>query len=544
MAAKTLLITGMTCDHCAATVEKALTGLSGVDARVSFSNETAQVEFEDGVSTETLLKTVQDAGFGATLLDDVNRETRQGGNNGLHVAIIGSGSGAFAAAITAAENGARVTVIESGTLGGTCVNVGCVPSKIMIRAAHVAHNHHNHPFDGLPRYAVDVNRQALLAQQTGRVEELRQSKYQDILDSIPGISLVQGKAHFEDGKRIVIKTPSGDNKTFCPDRILIATGASPAIPSIPGLKDSPFWTSTDALNAENLPDHLLVIGSSVVAVELAQAFRRLGSEVTVLARHTLMLKHDPALGEGLQKAFEAEGIRVLTHMEARNVKYQENQFELDTPAGKLVGDRLLVAAGRTPNTSDLNLKAAGVVTDERGAIVVDERMQTNVEHIYGAGDCTNQPQFVYVAAAAGTRAAINMTDGNAQLDLTVVPEVTFTDPQVAVVGVDEVAARNAKLNIESRILTLDNVPRALVNFETQGFIKLVADADTGRLIGAQVLASAGGEVIQAAALAIRNQMTVMELGDQLFPYLTMVEGLKLCSQTFTKDVKMLSCCAG
>ncbi len=196
MAAKTLLITGMTCDHCAATVEKALNGLSGVDARVSFSNETAQVEFEDGVSTETLLKTVQDAGFGATLLDDVKRETRQGGNDGLHVAIIGSGSGAFAAAITAAENGARVTVIESGTLGGTCVNVGCVPSKIMIRAAHVAHNHHNHPIDGLPRYSPEVDRGALVAQQTGRVEELRQAKYQDILDSIPDISLVQGKAHF------------------------------------------------------------------------------------------------------------------------------------------------------------------------------------------------------------------------------------------------------------------------------------------------------------------------------------------------------------
>ena len=199
MATKALLVTGMTCDHCAVTIEKALNGLSGVDARVSFSDETAHVKFDDGISTETLLKTVQDAGFGATLLDDVKREIRQGGNDGLHIAIIGSGSGAFAAAITAAENGARVTIIESGTLGGTCVNVGCVPSKIMIRAAHVAHNHENHPFDGLPRYSPKVDREALVAQQTGRVEELRQAKYQDILDSIPGISLVQGRAHFDKG---------------------------------------------------------------------------------------------------------------------------------------------------------------------------------------------------------------------------------------------------------------------------------------------------------------------------------------------------------
>ena len=158
-------------------------------------------------------------------------------------------------------------------------------------------------------------------------------------------------------------------------------------------------------------------------------------------------------------------------------------------------------------------------------------------------DCTDQPQFVYVAATAGTRAAINMTGGEAALDLTAMPAVVFTDPQVATVGYTEAGARNGGIETDSRLLTLDNVPRALANFDTRGFIKLVTDT-TGHLIGVQAVAPEAGELIQTAALAIRHRMTVQELADQLFPYLTMVEGLKLAAQTFSKDVKQLSCCAG
>ncbi|HYY16629.1 MAG TPA: FAD-dependent oxidoreductase, partial [Gammaproteobacteria bacterium] len=186
----------------------------------------------------------------------------------------------------------------------------------------------------------------------------------------------------------------------------------------------------------------------------------------------------------------------------------------------------------------------GVEMDERGAIRVDDHMRTSIPHIYAAGDCTTHPPFVYVAAAAGTRAAINMTGGNAALDLATMPAVIFTDPQVATVGLTEAQAAERGIEAESRMLTLNNVPRALANFDTWGFIKLVAERESGRLLGAQVLAAEGGEIIQTATLAIRNRMTIQALADQLFPYLTMVEGLKLCAQTFTRDVKQLSCCAG
>jgi len=204
----------------------------------------------------------------------------------------------------------------------------------------------------------------------------------------------------------------------------------------------------------------------------------------------------------------------------------------------------MLATGRAPNTRGLNLDAAGVAVDAQGAIAIDPGMHTNAPNIYAAGDCTDQPQFVYVAAAAGTPAAINMTGGEAALDLTAMPAVVFTDPQVATVGVTEAEAKQNGLETESRTLTLDNVPRALANFNTRGFIKLVAEAESGRLLGVQAVAPEAGELIQTAALAIRNRMTVQELADQLFPYLTMVEGLKLAAQTFSKDVTKLSCCAG
>jgi len=185
-----------------------------------------------------------------------------------------------------------------------------------------------------------------------------------------------------------------------------------------------------------------------------------------------------------------------------------------------------------------------VQLDERGAIVIDGGMRTSAPDIYAAGDCTNQPQFVYVAAAAGTRAAINMTGGDVRLNLDTMPTVVFTEPQVATVGYSEAQAHRAGIETDNRTLTLDNVPRALVNFDTHGFIKLVAEAGTGRLIGVQAVAPEAGELIQTAAIAIRARMTVQDLADQLFPYLTMVEGLKLAAQTFSKDVKQLSCCAG
>jgi len=558
-----LRITGMTCESCAAHVKEALERVPGVrSAEVSFAKGNATLAMTAETSTHALLAAVAGLGYRAALADAPSAPPRGGlldrvrewvgggnetghGNGNLHIAVIGSGGAAMAAALKAVEQGARVTLIERGTIGGTCVNVGCVPSKIMIRAAHIAHLRAASPFDeGIAAATPAILRERLLAQQQARVEELRHAKYESILDGNPSISVLHGEARFRDGHTLIVQLHEGGEREVAFDRCLIATGASPAIPPIVGLKDTPYWTSTEALASNTIPERLAVIGSSVVAVELAQAFARLGSQVTILARSTLFFREDPAIGDAVTTVFRAEGIEVLDHTQASQVAYTDGEFILTTGRGELRADRLLVATGRTPNTRALNLEAAGVAVNAQGAIVIDKGMRTSAPNVYAAGDCTDQPQFVYVAAAAGTRAAINMTGGDAALDLTAMPAVVFTDPQVATVGLSEAEAHLKGIETDSRTLTLDNVPRALANFDTRGFIKLVMEEGSRRLIGVQAVAPEAGELIQAAALAIHARMTVEELADQLFPYLTMVEGLKLAAQTFKKDVKALSCCAG
>lgn len=461
------------------------------------------------------------------------------------ITIIGSGSAAFACAIKAAERGASVTLIEaSDRVGGCCVNVGCVPSKMLIRAGELAQHKRQTPFAGLRDMAPVIDHATLLAQESELVRSLRTEKYESVLEANPAIQLVHGQARFRDRHGISVVTSNGERIEYRAEQVLVATGSRPCIPPIAGLRETPYWTSTEALYAPTPPRHLAVIGSSVVALELAQAWRRLGADVTLLARGRLLSREDPALGPVLREAFEAEDIRVLEHTPVTAVRHQDEQFTLTTGNGTVTADRLLVATGRRPTTDSLNLEAIGVQRDARGAIMVDERLKTSVPHIFAAGDCANLPQLVYVAAAAGTRAAINMTGGEAGLDLSITPRVIFTDPQVAAVGLTEVEAEQQGLNAESRELDLQQVPRALVNQDTRGLIKLVADADTGRLLGAQLLAEGAGEVIQSAALAITNGMTVEDLANQLFPYLTMSEALKLCALSFHQDVTKLSCCAG
>lgn len=465
-------------------------------------------------------------------------------DNNLHIAVIGSGGAAMAAALKAAERGARITLIERGIIGGTCVNTGCVPSKIMIRAAHIAHLRTESPFDGgVSAQIPKVDRAKLLQQQQTRVEELRDAKYEGILRDQTAITVLNGEARFVDGNNLVVQLNEGGEQNVHFDRAFIGTGARPAEPSIPGLAETPYLTSTSALALITVPERLIVIGAGFVALELAQAFARLDSKVTVLARSRLLSGEEPAVGEAIEAAFRREGIEVLKQTQASRVDYTDNEFVIETNAGTLRADQLLVATGRIPNTENLNLAGIGVETS-RGAIQVDGQLQTTVPGVYAAGDCTDQPQFVYVAAAGGSRAAVNMTGGEATLDLSAMPGVMFTDPQVATVGLTEAEALKQGYNVDTRLLDLENVPRALVNFDTHGFIKMVAERDSGRLLGVQAVAGEAGELIQTAVIALRSRMTVQDIGDELFPYLTMVEGLKLCAQTFTKDVKQLSCCAG
>jgi mercuric reductase len=458
--------------------------------------------------------------------------------------VIGAGSAGFSAAIRAAELGANVALSGHGTIGGTCVNIGCVPSKTLIRAAEALHHAKTaNRFAGVAASASLTDWQALAAQKDELVTGLRAAKYQNLLPRYDHIRYVAGAARFTNGGVQVA------GETFPAERVVIATGAAPAVPDIPGLTDVPWLTSTTALSLERLPQSLLVIGGGAIGCELGQMFARFGVRVTIVCRSRLLPGHDAEIGEALAGYLRAEGIEIRCGLAYENIRRTGRGIALrvnvDGQIKDLGAEQVLVATGRTPNTHGLGLETAGVSTDTRGAILVDEYQLTTRAGVYAAGDVTGRHEHVYMAAYGAKLAAENALEGNhRRYDAHAMPEVVFTDPQVARVGLTEAEARRQGYDVEAMTLALDQMPRALAARDTRGLIKLVAEARTGLLLGAHILAPEGGDSIQAAVLAIKHRLTIRDLADTLFPYLTMVEGLKLAALSFGKDVALLSCCAG
>ncbi|HUY02900.1 MAG TPA: mercury(II) reductase [Rhodocyclaceae bacterium] len=458
--------------------------------------------------------------------------------------VIGAGSAGFSAAIRASELGARVALIGAGTIGGTCVNSGCVPSKTLIRAAEALHHGKTASrFAGITASARLTDWAALMAQKDVLVAGLREAKYAALLPEYDAIRYVEGAARFTENDLV-----AGD-EWFPAERVVIATGAVPAVPPIPGISDVPFLTSTTALALDRLPRSLLIIGGGVIGCELGQMFARLGVVVTIVCRSHLLPGFEPELVAALTASFCEEGITVRGGLSYQHIRRGGAGIALDvTVEGRpetIGAEQVLVATGRVPNTAGLDLAAAGIATDARGAIVVDEFLRTVRPGVYAAGDVTGRDPFVYMAAYGAKLAAENALAGNARrYDARTMPEVVFTNPQAARVGLTEAEARAQGLAVRTVTLPLAQVPRALAARDTRGLIKLVAEAGSLRLLGAQILAPEGADSIQTAVLAIKHGLTVTDLAETLFPYLTTVEGLKLAALGFEKDVAKLSCCAG
>ncbi len=376
------------------------------------------------------------------------------------------------------------------------------------------------------------------------VASLRQSKYVDVLVAYPDITLIEGRAVFQADGSVQV----GDRR-YRANRYVIATGAQPRMLPIPGLEESQPLNSTTLMDLERLPKSLIILGGRAVALELGQMMARFGVEAIILQRSTRLIPdHEPELGHAVQDYFEQDGIGVITGVQVERLSRER---ETRVVHARVMGqqreyraDQILMVVGRQPNTADLGLEHLGVKLDDDGAIMVNEFQQTNNPNIYATGDVSTNPEFVYVAAAGGALAARNaLTDARQPLDLSSMPAVIFTDPQVATVGLTEAAARTQGYEVKANTLNLEYVPRAQAARNTRGLIKLVADTATGRVLSVHILAAEGGEVIQTATLAVKFGLTLDDLTTTLFPYLTQVEGLKLAALSFTKDVAKLSCCA-
>ncbi|MBP9041714.1 MAG: mercury(II) reductase [Anaerolineaceae bacterium] len=546
-------IRGMTCSSCAIHVKKSLLSVRGViNVDVpGWESGKATVVTDKEVDTKALGSAVSSAGYHAAVKSVQHLEAPAGSesatqeNVDFDLLVIGGGSGGFAAAIKGEELGYRVGMINGGTIGGTCVNVGCVPSKTLIRAAEAWHNAGHQPFSGVMTSQTSLDWFAIRAQKNELVSGLRQKKYVDVLEAYPNIQLIKGYATFATDGSVHV-----GNKSYQALRYVIATGAQPRILPIPGLTDAQPLTSTTLMDLDELPKSLIILGGRAVALELGQTMARLGVKVLILQRSSrLVPDHEQEIGRAIQEYLEQEGITILTGVQIERVS---REGEIRTVHARIMGqsrtfkaDQILVALGRQPNTMGLGLDQVGVKLDHNGAIIVNEYQQTSNPIIYASGDVTPNPEYVYVAAASGSIAVINAMDGNQKpLDLSALPGVIFTDPQIATVGLTEFQAKQEGYEVKANTLPLEYVPRALAARDVRGLIKMVAEEKTDKILGVTVLAAEAGEVIQSATLAVKFGLKVSDFTETLFPYLTQVEGLKLTALTFTKDVEKLSCCAG
>lgn len=549
-----LNIEGMTCDSCAAHVERALKSVPGV-ATVNvpgWESGRASVNTSTDVNIAELESAVKEAGYRAAV-KPTNGQKRgavpfiskdQDGDH-IHLMVIGGGSAGFAAAIKGADLGYKVALVEAGTIGGTCVNVGCVPSKALIRAMEQYHKAGESRFQGVHTLPGQLDWSQIIADKDSLVDGLRQAKYSDVLAGYPNVTYIEGRARLTGGNSVEI-----DGTAYSPDKIIVTTGASPWAPPIPGLAEAGYLTSTSAMELTKLPQTMIVMGANAVGLEQAQIFARAGVSVTVVELlERIAPFEDEEISAALQGYLEEEGLQIVT-------SYQSTQVEKSGAGYTLIGaqnekelslnaEQLLVATGRRPNTVGMGLEESGVQLGKRGEIIVDETMQTNNPDVYAAGDVTGRDMFVYIAAYAGGLSAENALTGEAKAyDADYIPRVTFTDPQIASAGLTETQAREQGYTVKVSTLPMEYVPRALAARDTRGLVKMVADADTDKLLGAHILAPESGEMIQTAVMAIRFGITIQQLRETIFPYLTNVEGIKLATLAFEKDVAMLSCCAG
>ena len=464
--------------------------------------------------------------------------------------IIGRGAAAFSAAIKASEitrNQVSVAMIGFGPLGGTCVNVGCVPSKYLIEAAKAANTQRVPRYPGIESHEPVIDFHAVMDSLRDAVLEERESKYANVLNSYPNIKVYDGKAHFISRNTVRVKSPDGD-ADVSGYNFIIATGSRTRIPDIEGLQETGYQTSDSVWNLDSLPGTLGIIGGGFVGLEIGQALHRLGSDVTIVKQHdTIVPGIEKELGYELMSALKADGISFLTGRSVARV-YKEGDKKVIEAAHKdgidiIKVDEILISSGRIPNVDGLSLEEAGVKYSARG-IAVRKDFSTENPLIYAAGDVVDQKyKLETLAAREGATVASNIFNN---MDKTVsmqeIPWAVFTEPQFASVGFTEEEYRQLHGSVATRTIPLSVVPKARILREEHGTIKIVVDPDSNRVVGVHAVSPYAAEFIMEGVVAVKQGMTYNDIIENSHIFPTVSEGIKLAAQSFTRDLSMMSCC--
>ena len=468
--------------------------------------------------------------------------------------ILGSGSTAFAAALRAAELGKTAAMTEMRTIGGTCVNRGCLPSKNLIEAARIVWESAHPRYKGLRPVRMEFDFGELISQKQDVIRSFRDKKYQSIVYGEDKIKVYTGQARLIDNHTVLV----GEQKVSG-DQILIATGTRPSILQIEGLDQvayltSDLLTSDEAQELKELPESLVIIGGGYIALELGQMFHRFGTRVTILERSQVILpNYEPEVSDTLTIALQEEGLQIITNAQVVRVSQKSEQgieliVRVDDKEQSFRAHKLLVATGREPIIDNIGLDKVGVQSDERGFVKVSDELQTDILNIWAAGDVIGRQtenQFATpVGAHDGVIAAKNaLARAHEKVDHRVIPRTIFTDPQVAVVGLTDEEANGTGIRCWCGTIPLDLIPRAGATHQTKGIAKMVINRDTHEVVGVSLVMPNAGEVIHEAAMAMRFRAKLEDYIDMIHVYPTMAEALKIAAISYFKDPAKLSCCA-
>ncbi len=445
--------------------------------------------------------------------------------------IIGVGQAGKPLAIDLAGAGWKTAIIERNYVGGSCINYGCTPTKTMLASAKLAHQARRSSDYGVHTGDVQVDFKAVIDRKNKVVEQFRQG-IEDKLTSTKNLTLIEGEARFSGSKQVTVSLTDGGERVLAANHIFIDTGTHPARPNLPGLDTVDWLTSTTLMDVTELPKHLLILGGGYIGVEFSQMFRRFGSDVTIIQRGAQLLNREDAdMADALTTVLTDEGITVHCNATAERVsKTATGEIELvvktSTGSQTLTGTHLLIAIGTAPNTSALNLRVANIRADERGFILVNERLETNQPGVYATGDVNGGPAFTHISYDDYRILRDNLLhNGHRTTTDRPVPYTVFTDPQLGRIGLNETQARDQKKTIRVATMPMSSVARAIEVGETNGLMKVIIDADTDQILGASILGIEGGEIMSMLQLAMMGKLTTRQLKETIFAHPTLAEAL-------------------
>lgn len=444
--------------------------------------------------------------------------------------IIGAGQAGTPLAKRLAEAGKKTAIIEKRYVGGTCINDGCTPTKAMVASARAVYQAKKATELGVEVGAIKIDFEKIKQRKDDIVNRFRSSSEKG-LKNAKGLELIFGTARFSAEKELTISLNNGGEEKVTAEWIFINTGAKTTVPDIEGLNEIDYLTSTTILDIKTVPEHLVVIGGNYIGLEFGQMFNRFGSKVTILEKSSgILAREDQDISSALTKILTDEDIGLITDVKIKKITQDKKQISITLESGKIekeiTASHVLVAAGRTPQTADLTLENSGVKLDDKGHILVNEKLETNIKGIYALGDVKGGPSFTHIAYNDYTIVYRNLMEGtNYSIHDRPVPYCMFTDPQLGRIGISEKEAKEKKLNYKVAVLPMSNVARGIETNETLGLMKAIVDADSKKILGAAILAAEGGEIMSVLQMAMEGDITYDRIRYCVFAHPTYSESL-------------------